>query len=109
MNKNVEKTTTERSQIVGNSAIVEKRVWVASDGTEFVDRESAEKYEEVMQNPHYKKLKEKVEQLERSVEHLQHDLLMERSKNPFRDVQINRPPYQSGPFYGGPIFGGPNA
>ena len=94
-------------KVVGNSAIVEKRVWVASDGTEFVDRESAEKYEEIMQNPHYKKLKEKVEQLERSVEHLQHDLLMERSKNPFRDVQINRPPYQGGPFYNR-VEGGPN-
>ena len=88
-------------QVVGNSAVVEKRVWVASDGTEFKKKNDALAYEEIMQNPHYKKLKEKVEQLERSVEHLQHDLLIERSKNPFRDVQINRPPYQRGPFYGG--------
>lgn len=91
--KNEKKNLTGRSQLVGNSAIVEKRVWVASDGTEFADKESAEKYEEIMQNPHYKTLKEKVEQLERTVNHLQHDLLMERSKNPFKDVTINRPPY----------------
>ena len=67
---------------------MEKRVWVASDGTEFVDRESAEKYEEIMQNPHYKTPKEKVEQLERTVSHLQHDLLMERSKNPFAPTAV---------------------
>ena len=105
MSKNEKKNLTGRSQIVGSSAIVEKRVWVASDGTEFVDRESAEKYEEVMQNPHYKELKAKVEQLERTIEHLQHDLLMERSKNPFRDVALNQRRNPQVPYYSG----GPNA
>lgn len=97
MSKNEKKNLTGRSQIVGNSAIVEKRVWVASDGTEFVDRESAEKYEEIMQNPHYKTLKEKIEQLENTVARLQKDLLAERSRNPFRDIMTNRQvPYYSG-------------
>ena len=97
MSKNEKKNLTGRSQVVGNSAIVEKRVWVASDGTEFVDRESAERYEEVLQNPFYKELKTKVEQLERTIEHLQHDLLAERSKNPFRDIMRNpQVPYYSG-------------
>lgn len=92
--KNEKKNLTGRSQLVGSSAIVEKRVWVASDGTEFADRESAEKYEEIMQNPQYKMLKEKVEQLERTVSNLQYDLLIERSKNPFKDIMTNKPPYQ---------------
>jgi len=97
MSKNEKKNLTGRSQLVGNSAIVEKRVWVASDGTEFVDRESAEKYEEVQQNPFYKGLKAKAEELKAEVERLQHDLLMERSKNPFRDVMRNpQVPYYSG-------------
>lgn len=87
MSKNVEKTTTGRSQIVGSSAIVEKRVWVASDGTEFVDKASAEKYEEVLQNPYYKELKTKVEQLERTIEHLQHDLTLSRTL-PYQRPQV---------------------
>ena len=100
MSKNEKKNLTGRSQVVGNSAIVEKRVWVASDGTEFVDRESAEKYEEVLQNPFYKGLKTKAEELKTKVEHLQHDLLIERSKNPFRDIMTNRqvPYYSGGPY-----------
>ena len=70
----------------------------ASDGTCFSSEAEAEAYEEMLRNPHFKQLKEKVEQLERTVAHLQHDLLMERSKNPFSDVAINRPPYQQ-PMY----------
>lgn len=92
--KNEKKNLTRRSQLVGSSVIVEKRVWVASDGTEFADRESAEKYEEVLQNPFYKGSKTKVEELKAKVERLQHDLLIERSKNPFKDIMTNRPPYQ---------------
>ena len=92
--KNEKKNLTGRSQLVGSSAIVEKRVWVASDGTEFVDKESAEKYEEVLQNPYYKGLKTKAEELKAEVERLQYDLLIERSKNPFRDIMTNKPPYQ---------------
>ena len=66
----------------------------ATDGTCFSSEAEAEAYEEMLRNPHFKQLKEKVEQLERTVSHLQHDLLIERTKNPFRDIQINRPPYQ---------------
>lgn len=80
----------------------EIKQYQATDGACFDTREEAEAYEEMLQNPHFKKLKEKVEQLERTVSHLQHDLLMERSKNPFRDIQINRPPYQQ-PMYTEPL------
>lgn len=73
--------------------VKEIKQYQATDGTCFGTRVEAEQYEEMLQNPHYKTLKEKVEQLERTVNHLQHDLLMERSKNPFKDVMINRPPY----------------
>ena len=73
--------------------VKEIKQYQATDGTCFGTRVEAEQYEEMLQNPHYKTLKEKVEQLERTVNHLQHDLLMERSKNPFKDVMINRPSY----------------
>lgn len=76
------------------SLIREIKQYQATDGTCFYTREEAEAYEEMLRNPHFKQLKEKVEQLERTVTHLQHDLLIERTKNPFKDIQINRPPYQ---------------
>lgn len=99
------KTNGAEKLLVGGPAVTQKCVWVASDGTEFTERKDAVAYEEIMQNPHYKKLKEKVEQLERTVEHLQHDLLMERSKNPFRDVALNQRRNPQVPYYSG----GPNA
>ena len=74
--------------------VKEIKQYQATDGTCFGTRVEAEQYEEMLQNPHFKQLKEKVEQLERTVSHLQYDLITERSKNPFRDVAINRPPYQ---------------
>lgn len=80
----------------------EIKQYQATDGTCFNTRAEAEQYEEMLQNPHFKKLKEKVEQLERTVNHLQHDLLIERSKNPFKDVMINRPPFQQ-PMYSEPL------
>lgn len=89
MTKNAEKTTTGRSQIVGSSVIVEKRVWVASDGTEFMQKEAAEKYEEASQNPYYKALKTKAEGLKAKVEQLERtvELLQSRS-TPFQGPQV---------------------
>lgn len=76
----------------------EIKQYQTTDGTCFSTKEEAEQYAEMLKNPHFKKLKEKVKQLERTVNHLQHDLLMERSKNPFKDIMTNRPPYQQ-PMY----------
>lgn len=72
----------------------EIKQYQTTDGTCFSTREEAEQYAEMLKNPHFKKLQERIEQLERTVTHLQHDLLIERTKSPFRDIQINRPPYQ---------------
>lgn len=65
------------------TVIVEKHVWVASDGTEFATQEAAQEYEDIMTNPYYKTLKDKVEQLERTIEHLKHDLEISRARNDF--------------------------
>lgn len=65
------------------TAIVEKHVWVASDGTEFATQEAAQEYEDIMTNPYYKTLKDKVEQLERTIEHLKRDLETARARNDF--------------------------
>ena len=81
------KTNGAEKLLVGGPAVTQKCVWVASDGTEFLDKASAEKYEEVLQNPYYKELKTKVEQLERTIEHLQHDLTLSRSI-PYQRPQV---------------------
>lgn len=79
------------------TAIVEKHVWVASDGMEFATQEEAQEYEDIMTNPYYKNLKDKVEQLEYTIECLRHDLETARAHNTifqrpqpyFGDVKVN--------------------
>ena len=63
------------------TAIVEKHVWVASDGTEFTTQEEAREYEDIITNPYCKNLKDKVEQLEYTIECIRHDLEIAREHN----------------------------
>ena len=69
----------------------EIKQYQATDGTCFNTREEAEQYEEMLQNPHFKKLQERVEKLEADLIALRTEV---STKSWFRDVQINRPPYQ---------------
>lgn len=45
----------------------EVKQYQATDGTCFSTREEAESYEEMLQNPHFKKLQERVENLEKDI------------------------------------------
>lgn len=69
----------------------EIKQYQATDGTCFDTREEAEQYEEMLQNPHFKKLQERIEKLEADLSALRTEV---STKSWFRDVQINRPPYQ---------------
>lgn len=69
----------------------EIKQYQATDGTCFGTRAEAEKYEEMLQNPHFKKLQERIEKLETDLSALRIEV---STKSWFRDVQINRPPYQ---------------
>lgn len=69
----------------------EIKQYQATDGTCFDTRVEAEQYEEMLQNPHFKKLQERIEKLESDLSALRIEV---RAKNWFQDVQINRPPYQ---------------
>lgn len=71
--------------------IREIKQYQATDGTCFKTREEAEQYEEMIQNPHFKKLQERIEKLEADLSALRIEV---STKTWFRDVQINRPPYQ---------------
>jgi len=73
------------------STIREIKQYKTTDGTCFNTREEAEQYEEMLQNPHFKKLQERVEKLEADLYALRTEV---STKSWFRDVQINRPPYQ---------------
>ena len=83
----------------------EIKQYQATDGTCFSTRAEAEQYEEMLQNPHFKKLQERVEKLEAKnkdlsdkIGKLEIDLAALRTevsaKSWFRDMRINRPPYQ---------------
>lgn len=85
--------------------IREIKQYQATDGTCFNTREEAEQYEEMLQNPHFKKLQERIEKLETEnkdlsdkIGKLEIGLAALRTevstKSWFQDVQINRPPYQ---------------
>lgn len=69
----------------------EIKQYQATDGTCFGTRAEAEQYEEMLQNPHFKKLQERVEKLEAGLAALRTEV---STKSWIRDVQINRPPYQ---------------
>lgn len=69
----------------------EIKQYQATDGTCFGTRVEAEQYEEMLQNPHFKKLQERIEKLEEGLSALRTEV---STKSWFRDVQINRPPYQ---------------
>lgn len=69
----------------------EIKQYQATDGTCFGTRAEAEQYEEMLQNPHFKKLQERIEKLEADLSALRIEV---STKTWFRDVQINRPPYQ---------------
>lgn len=73
------------------NTIKEIKQYQATDGTCFNTREEAEQYEEMLQNPHFKKLQERIEKLEADLSALRVEVL---TKTWFRDAQINRPPYQ---------------
>lgn len=73
------------------STIREIKQYQATDGTCFDTKEEAEQYEEMLQNPHFKKLQERVEKLEADLSALRIEVL---KKSWFPEVAINRPPYQ---------------
>ncbi len=69
----------------------EIKQYQTTDGTCFDTRTEAEQYEEMLQNPHFKKLQERIEKLEADLSALRTEV---STKGWFRDMQINRPPYQ---------------
>ena len=69
----------------------EIKQYQATDGTCFGTRGEAEEYEEMLQNPHFKKLQERIEKLEADLSALRIEV---STKTWFRDAMINRPPYQ---------------
>lgn len=69
----------------------EIKQYQATDGTCFGTRAEAEQYEEMLQNPHFKKLQERIEKLEAGLSALRTEV---SAKSWVRDIQINRPPYQ---------------
>lgn len=69
----------------------EIKQYQAPDGTCFNTKEEAEQYAEMLKNPHFKKLQERIEKLEADLSALRIEI---STKTWFRDVQINRPPYQ---------------
>ena len=71
--------------------IREIKQYQTTDGTCFNTREEAEQYEEMLQNPHFKKLQERVEKLEADLVALRVEV---STKSWIGDVRINRPPYQ---------------
>ena len=71
--------------------IREIKQYQATDGTCFGTREEAEQYEEMLQNPHFKKLQERIEKLEADLSALRIEV---STKLGFQDMHINHPPYQ---------------
>lgn len=69
----------------------EIKQYQATDGTCFGTRVEAEEYEEMLQNPHFKKLQERIEKLESDLLTLKAEVA---SKTWTPPAVINRPPYQ---------------
>ena len=55
--------------------IREIKQYQATDGTCFGTRVEAEEYEEMLQNPHFKKLQERIEKLENEVRELRTEII----------------------------------
>lgn len=55
--------------------IREIKQYQATDGTCFGTRVEAEEYEEMLQNPHFKKLQERIEKLENEVRELRAEII----------------------------------
>lgn len=70
--------------------VKEIKQYQASDGTCFNTREEAESYEEMLQNPHFKKLQDRIEKLESDLLALKVEVSAKTWKP---QVAINRPPY----------------
>lgn len=73
----------------------EIKQYQATDGTCFNTKEEAEQYEEMLRNPHFKKLQERIEKLESDLLALKVEVA---SKTWTPSAVINRPPYQQ-PIY----------
>lgn len=73
----------------------EIKQYQAPDGTCFNTKEEAEQYAEMLKNPHFKKLQERIEKLESDLLALKADVA---SKTWTPSAIINRPPYQQ-PMY----------
>ena len=67
----------------------------ATDGTIFNTKKEAEQYEEMLKNPHFKKLQDRIEKLESDLLALKTEVA---TKSWMPQVAINRPPYQQ-PLY----------
>lgn len=52
----------------------EIKQYQATDGACFNTREEAEQYEEMLQNPHFKKLQERIEKLEQEIRTMKMDI-----------------------------------
>lgn len=57
------------------SLVREIKQYQATDGTCFGTRVEAEEYEEMLQNPHFKKLQERIEKLENEVRELRAEII----------------------------------
>ena len=70
--------------------IREIKQYQAPGGTCFNTKEEAEEYAELLKNPQFKKLQERIEKLEADLSALRIEV---STKSWFRDAVINRPPY----------------
>ena len=71
--------------------IKEIKKYQTEDGSVFDTQKEAEEYAELLKNPHFKKLQERIEKLEADLSALRIEV---STKTWFRDAQINRTPYQ---------------
>lgn len=90
MGKRIKKKEKTKKGCKMNS-IKEIKQFQATDGTCFDTWDEAVQYEEMLQNPHFKKLQERIEKLEADLSALRIEV---STKTWFQDVRINRPPYQ---------------
>ena len=71
--------------------IKEIKKYQTEDGSVFDTKKEAEEYAELLENPQFIKLQERIEKLEADLSALRIEV---STKTWFRDAQINRPPYQ---------------
>ena len=77
----------------------EIKQYQAPDGTCFNTKEEAEEYAELLKNPHFKKLQERIEKLEADLSALRIEV---SKKSWLCDFAIKRPQYQQ-PMYSEPL------